>query len=107
MERERERIKAITAPRPRLLLPLQRIIEELNPVLRGWGSYFRAWNAGRQFNQLDRYVHERLALFLNKKAGRSGRQWRERYTWTYFQRIGVYRLNGTISGRTAAPTATR
>jgi group II intron reverse transcriptase/maturase len=107
MARVRERIKAITAPRPRLLLPLQHIIEELNPVLRGWGSYFRVGNAGRQFVAIDRYVHERLALFLNKKAGRSGRQWRERYTWTYFQRIGVYRLNGTIGGRAAAPTATR
>ena len=68
MERVRERIKAITAPRPRLLEPLQHLIAELTPVLRGWGAYFRAGNSSRHFTQIDRYVHERLALFLNKKG---------------------------------------
>jgi group II intron reverse transcriptase/maturase len=107
MDRVRERIKAITAPRPRLLEPLQRLVAELNPVLRGWGAYFRVGNASRQFGQLDRYVHERLALFLSKKGGRSGRGWKERYPWKYFQELGIYRLSGTIAGRRAAPTATR
>jgi len=107
MERVRERVKAITAPRPRLLEPVQRLIAELNPVLRGWGAYFRGGNASRQFIQIDNYVRERLALFLSKKARRSGRRWGEQYTWAYFQRLGVYRLSGTIAGRTAAPIATR
>src|SRR5262249_19812909 len=107
MERVRERIKAITAPRPRLLEPLQHLVAELNPVLRGWGTYFRVGNAGRQFIQIDRYVNERLALFLSKKARRSGRNWGERYTWGFHLRLGVYRLSGTIAGRTAAPIATR
>jgi RNA-directed DNA polymerase len=107
MERVRERIKAITAPRPRLLLPLDRVIGELNPVLRGWGAYFRVGNSGQHFLQIDNYVRERLALFLSKKAGRSGRRWGEQYTWTFFQRLGIYRLGGTIARRPAAPTATR
>jgi hypothetical protein len=107
MERVRERIKAITAPRPRLLEPLQRLIEELDRVLRGWGAYFRVGNAGRQFATIDRYVHERLALFLSKKGGRAGRGWKDRYPWTYFQGLGIYRLVGTVAARKAAPTATR
>ncbi len=107
MERVRERIKAITAPRPRLLEPLQHLIAELTPVLRGWGAYFRAGNSSRHFTQIDRYVHERLALFLNKKARRSGRNWKGRYTWAYFRGLGVYRLSGTIARHQATPTATR
>jgi group II intron reverse transcriptase/maturase len=107
MARVRERIKAITAPRPRLLEPLERLIAELNPVLRGWGAYFRVGNASRQFGQIDRYVQERLALFLSKKAHRSGRNWKERYPWAFFQRTGVYRLSGTVARHTVAPTATR
>jgi RNA-directed DNA polymerase len=103
MERVRERIKAITAPRPRLLETLQRLIAELNPVLRGWGAYFRVGNAGQHFLQIDNYVRERLALFLSKKRRRSGRNWGERYTWAFFQKLGVYRLGGTIAGRKAAP----
>jgi RNA-directed DNA polymerase len=107
MERVRERIKAITAPRPRLLEPLQRLIAEINPVLRGWGAYFRVGNSSRQFTQIDSYVCERLALFLSKKARRSGRNWKDRYTWAFFKRLGMYRLTGTLVRRTAAPTATR
>jgi RNA-directed DNA polymerase len=107
MAQVRARIKAITAPRPRLLLPLVRLIAELNPVLRGWGAYFRVGNASRQFGQLDNYVRERLALFLSKKARRSGRRWGEHHTWAFFQRLGIYRLSGTTARRMAAPTATR
>jgi RNA-directed DNA polymerase len=107
MERVQERIKAITAPRWRLVEPLQNLIAELNPVLRGWGAYFRVGNASHQFDQIDRYVHERLALFLSKKARRSGRNWRGRYPWAYFQWLGIYRLSGTIAGRKAAPIGTR
>ena len=107
MERVRERIKAITAPRPRLLEPLQKLIAELNPVLRGWGAYFRVGNSSPQFALINRYVHERLALFLSKKARRSGRNWRGRYAWAYFQRLGIYRLSGTAAKRMAVPTATR
>jgi group II intron reverse transcriptase/maturase len=107
MARVRERIKAITAPRPRLLKPLPWLLRELNPVLRGWGAYFRVGNAGRQFVAIDSYVRERLVLFLSKKAGRSGRRWQTHYSWSFYQRLGVYRLSGTIVGRRAAPRATR
>jgi RNA-directed DNA polymerase len=107
MGRVRERIKVITAPRPRLLEPLQHLAAELNLVLRGWAAYFRVGNASRQFDQIDRYVHERLALFLSKKGRRSGRNWKGRYTSAFFQPLGVYQLSGAIAWRRAAPTATR
>jgi RNA-directed DNA polymerase len=106
MERVRGRIKTITAPRRRLLEPLDHLTAELNLVLRGWGAYFRVGNSGRQFDQLDSYVSQRLALFLSKKARRSGRYWRDRYTSVFFRRVGVYRLSGTVASRMATSTAT-
>ena len=107
MAQVRARIKAITAPRARLVEPLPRLIAELNPVLRGWGAYLRVGNAARQFAEIDSYVRERLALFLSKKAGRAGRNWESRYSWASSQRLGIYRLSGTVARRAAAPTATR
>jgi group II intron reverse transcriptase/maturase len=107
MERVRERIKAITAPRWRLFEPAQTLIAELNPVLRGWGNYFRVGISGPQFAQIDNYVRERLALFLSKKARRTRRNWGERYTWTFFKRLGLYRLLGPVTWRKAVPTGTR
>lgn len=42
---------------------------DLNPVLRGWGAYFRTGNAAINFVQLDRYVEERLRGLLLKRHG--------------------------------------
>ncbi|HTE84915.1 MAG TPA: group II intron reverse transcriptase/maturase, partial [Dehalococcoidia bacterium] len=47
MQSVRDRVKAITAPRHRLPEPVTVIVAELNPVLRGWGAYFRVGNASR------------------------------------------------------------
>jgi hypothetical protein len=106
MQRVRDRIKAITAPRHRLPEPISGIVNELNQLLRGWGAYFRVGNSTRKFQQVDDYVRERLALFVSKKAGRRGPH-RERYNRTYFKRLGVYELVGTVAWYTATPTATR
>lgn len=73
------------------------LIEELNPLLRGWGNYFRTGNAADKFTQVDRYVVWRLRGLLVKKRGRNLRagqagQWTEEW----FNGHGLYRLRGTI-----------
>ena len=47
------------------------IIDDLNPVLRGWGNYFCTGNASRKFNQLDGYVYRRLHGFMVRRRGRN------------------------------------
>ena len=42
------------------LSDIREVIRELNPVLRGWGGYFRTGNASGKFNEVDSYVHQRL-----------------------------------------------
>lgn len=71
-------------------------VEYLNPVLRGWGNYFRVGNSARKFSMIDSYVHERLAILASVKHGRSGRNWASRYNGTWFRRLGVYTLTGTV-----------
>lgn len=73
------------------------IIAELNPILRGWGNYFRTGNAGDKFIQLDRYVAWRLKRLLIKKRGRNlhvGQA--EQWTPHWLHQQGLYRLMGTI-----------
>jgi RNA-directed DNA polymerase len=73
------------------------IIAELNPILRGWGNYFRTGNAGDKFIQLDRYVAWRLKRLLVKKRGRNlsvGQA--EQWTSHWLHQQGLYRLMGTI-----------
>jgi group II intron reverse transcriptase/maturase len=72
------------------------VVEHLNPVLRGWGNYFRHGNSSRKFETIDSYVHERLARLASIKHGRSGRNWATHYTYQWATRLGIYRLAGTV-----------
>lgn len=75
---------------------LPSVVADLNPVLRGWGDYYRRGNSARKFSTLDSYVQERLAILDNAKRGRPGRSWGLRHNGVWYQRLGVYRLSGTV-----------
>ena len=92
----RARVKAVIGPRSQLSRSVADVVVNLNPVLRGWGNYFRWGNPGRKFVQIDSYVQERLALFDSKKRGRSGRGWGERHDAAWLRSLGVHRLCGTV-----------
>ena len=106
MQRVRERVKALTAPRQRLAAPVQPLVTELNRLLRGWGAYCRVGNSARQFAQVDHYVRERLARRESKRRGQTGRHW-ERHSWAGFQALGLYQLSGTVAWYQATPRAVR
>jgi group II intron reverse transcriptase/maturase len=73
------------------------LIEKLNPVLRGWGEYFRTGNPARKFLVIDRYVTDRLRRFLVKRAGRNLRSGRAaQWTSEWFWGQGLHRLRGTV-----------
>jgi group II intron reverse transcriptase/maturase len=46
---------------------LTMIIERLNPVIRGWGNYFRYGNVKKLYRGLDEWVRMGLRSFLEKK----------------------------------------
>ncbi len=102
----RQRIREITAPRHKLKHPIAEIVEELNPVLRGWNIYFRTGNSARKFSQIDSYVHERLALFDSKKRQKSGRRWGKVHTNAWMATLCVYRLSGSVRYSTSATGVT-
>ena len=77
-------------------LDMAAVVENLNPVLRGWGSYFRYGNSARKFDAIDSYVHERLARLASIKHGRSGRNWATRFTYGWLTSLGIHRLAGTV-----------
>lgn len=96
MKRVRQKIKAKTG-RGRAGQDIREVIADLNPILRGWGGYFRTGNAARKFNQIDRYVLRRLGDLMRKRYGRNIRpgQW-ETWTREWFEAHGLYRLRGTV-----------
>jgi hypothetical protein len=89
-------VKELT-PTGRCHADLRDVIADLNPVLRGWGEYFRTGNAAKRFNQLDTYVWRRLR---NLGVYRKGRNLKPgavtRWTRAYFWNLGLHRLRGTV-----------
>ena len=74
MNRIRARIRELTDRRRWAgLKDIRQVIDVLNPVLRGWGNYFRTGNASWKFQQVDRYVNQRLVRLLRHVRG-----WRRR-----------------------------
>jgi RNA-directed DNA polymerase len=94
--RVRERVRELT-PASRCHADLRTVIADLNPVLRGWGNYFRTGNAADPFTSIDGFVVRRLRALRRKRKGRNLRP-DEAQCWTreYFERLGLYRLRGTI-----------
>ena len=96
MQRVRQRVKELT-PRARCHADVRKVIADLNPVLRGWGNYFRTGNAARRFIQLDTYVWRRLRSLRVMRKGRHLRAGEaERWTRDYFHNLGLHRLRGTV-----------
>jgi RNA-directed DNA polymerase len=96
MQRIRQRVKELT-PRGRCHADSREVIADLNPILRGWGNYFRTGNAARCFNQLDSYVWRRLRSLRIKRKDRNLRPGEaERWNRDYFWKLGLHRLRGTI-----------
>jgi group II intron reverse transcriptase/maturase len=97
MRRVRQRIHELTDQRWSGVKDVRVLIEKLNPVLRGWGEYFRTGNAARKFLVIDRYVTERLRRFMRKRdhsARRRGPPTMRTQEWFWGQ--GLHRLRGTV-----------
>ena len=97
MKRVRARVKEFTDRRWNGVKDVRVLIRKLNPVLRGWGNYFRTGNAAGKFNVVDSYVWWRLKRFSMKRKGRHLRAG-EAAAWTsdFFVSLGLHRLRGTV-----------
>jgi RNA-directed DNA polymerase len=97
MKRIRQRVHEMTDRRQNGVKDVRVLIRRLNPVLVGWGNYFKTGNAAKKFNRLDEYVSERLHRFLVKRKGRNLRpgqadEWNREFFWN----LGLHRLRGTV-----------
>lgn len=87
MKAVREKIRQITT-RKRLSNPIEEVIRFLNMVIRGWRNYFRIGNSTKKYQDLDRYVGERLRRWVRSQKGTRG-HWNERAFNTLMARCGL------------------
>lgn len=101
----RERIRQVTHWRRWMrMLDIREVIDELNPILRGWCTYYRTGNASRHFQSIDRYVTDCLVRLLRRRRchqgrGRNQRPIRWHREWTHARLVndfGLFQLLGTV-----------
>ena len=86
---------------------LERIITEVNPILRGWLEYFKH-SIPNTFPSVDKWVRMRLRSILRVRSGRRGRgRGADHHRWpnAYFAEQGLYSL--TRAHRQARQSLTR
>jgi len=94
MKKLRARIRELTSPQ-QSGKDVKQLIVELNPVLRGWGNYFRTGNADREFNSMDHFVVRRLRRWQYRRGGQRPTR-RPSFTHDQLYAMGLHRLMGTV-----------
>jgi RNA-directed DNA polymerase len=90
IKRIKERIKKVVGRR--YSLSLEELIEELNPVLRGWDNYQRnAQSARKRVRKLNGFIRERIRIFLKRKYSDQSRSTRRVHD-NLPVRLGLYQF---------------
>ncbi len=97
MKRVRERVHDLTDARRSGVKDVKVIIASMNPVLRGWGNYFRTGNADREFQRIDEYAYGRLVRWMQRRGGQRTRYRMEAWPRERLhEEMGLHRLRGTV-----------
>ena len=100
VQRFQEQIRSLT--RRKAPLKLREVIERINPVIRGWGHFYRKADVKRLFHRLDRWIEPRIYSFLAKHWRNP--MWRQYPTRRLIAEFGLVRL--TPSHPRSRPTMT-
>ncbi len=81
--------------------PIGRVIDLINPVLRGWVNYFRVGHASRCFGYVKDWVEKKIRRHLMQARQRQG------FGWKRWSRPWLYRQLGLFSDYRVAPRASK
>jgi hypothetical protein len=95
-QRSIQRFKGQVRRRTRRKAPVttEELIKQLNPVLRGWGHYYKRAHVRRLFNQLDRWVVRRIWSHRYKRWRCRG--WKTLPDAKLYGELGMVNLVGLI-----------
>jgi len=71
--------------------PVDRVIELINPILRGWVNYFRVGHSSRCFGYVKAWVEKKIRRHLMRARKRKG------FGWDRWNRQWIYRNLGLFS----------
>ena len=94
MDRFKDQIRSLT--RRNAPVRLRDVIEAINPVIRGWGNYYRKAHVRKLFHRMDGWIERRLRSFVAKKWRNT--VWRQYPLPRLVQEFGLVRLIYLVPG---------
>jgi RNA-directed DNA polymerase len=70
--------------------PVRRVIEEINPILRGWVTYFAIGHSTRCFSYIKQWVEKKIRRHLMRARGRKGFGWKRWSTKWLYDKLGIF-----------------
>src|SRR5206468_427656 len=64
-----------------LSLPTERLIRQLNPVLRGWAAYHKGVCSKATWSRLDQLIYWRLMRWTKRRHSQKRKAWLYRKYW--------------------------
>ncbi len=87
--------------------PVERVIEQINPILRGWVNYFAAGHSSQCFSFISQWVERKIRRHLMRAQGLQGFGWKQWSKTGSTTRSGCFMTTGSVGNepdRTAAHT---
>jgi RNA-directed DNA polymerase len=73
------------------------IRERINPLLRGWGNYFRIGNSRKHFLRIANYTTWTLSILLRKKHQKRSKGWRDHPPSWFYNYHGLFKLYSLVA----------
>jgi len=70
--------------------PLRGVIDQINPILRGWVNYFAIGNSSRCFSFIHLWVEKKIRRLLAKARQRQGFGWKRWSSRWLYERLGLF-----------------
>jgi RNA-directed DNA polymerase len=70
--------------------PVSEVIEQMNPILRGWANYFAVGHSSRCFAFIQNWVEKKIRRHLMRARKRKGFGWKRWSTKWLYQTLGLF-----------------
>lgn len=70
--------------------PVDRVVQRINPILRGWVGYFAVGNSSKCFSFIRDWVEKKIRRHLARASKRSGFGWKRWSTAWLYATFGLY-----------------
>jgi RNA-directed DNA polymerase len=70
--------------------PVGEVIEEINPILRGWVNYYRIGHSSRCFSKIRDWVEMKIRRHLMRSRLREGKGWKRWSSKWIYRMLGLY-----------------